>query len=140
MAVHTYAPDQVTVVFGPVVLEGFAPDSLVAVEYEEDLWTKQVGADGHVARSKTNNATARVTVRLMQTSMSNDMLSAIAQLDRHANEGVFPLMIKDNSGRSLHVAESAWITRPPNSEYAREAGTREWAFDTGQLESFVGGN
>jgi len=140
MAVHTYAPDQVTVVFGPVVLEGFAPDSLVSVEYEEDLWTKQVGADGHVARSKTNNATARVTVRLMQTSMSNDLLSAIALLDRHANEGVFPLMIKDNSGRSLHVAESAWIARPPNVEYAREAGTREWIFDTGQMESFVGGN
>lgn len=140
MAVHTYAPDQVTVVFGPVVLSGFAEDSFVTVEFEEDLWTKQVGADGHVTRSKTNNATARVTVRLAQTSSSNDLLSAIAEADRQTNQGVFPLMVKDGSGRSLHVAEGAWIVRSPNAEFAREAGVREWVFDTDQLQNFVGGN
>lgn len=140
MAVKTYAASEVSVIFGPVIMSGFAEDAVVTVEYNEDLFTLQMGADGHGTRSKTSNRSARVTVSLGQTSMANDLLSAIAQLDAQSNEGIFPLMIKDGSGRSLHTAATAWIVRSPTAAYAREAGAREWIFETDRLESFVGGN
>lgn len=140
MAVQTYASDQVVVIFGPVQVTGFVPDSRVTIEKNEARWTKRVGSDGLVTRSKTNDETATVTLHLEQTSMSNDLLSAISQLDRQTNEGVFPLMIKDNSGRSLYTAESAWIERDPNAEFGRESGERTWAIHTGQLQSHTGGN
>lgn len=138
--VKTYAADEMIVTFGPVVMSEFGQDSLVTVEMNEDLFTLQMGADGRGVRSKTSNRSARITVTLMQSSASNDLLSAIAQLDSQSNEGVFPLMIKDGSGRSIHTAESAWITRAPTAEYGREAGEREWIFETDRLDSFVGGN
>lgn len=102
--VKTYAADEMIVTFGPVVMSEFGPDSLVTVEMNEDLFTLQMGADGRGVRSKTSNRSARITVTLMQSSASNDLLSAIAQLDSQSNEGVFPLMIKDGSGRSIHTA------------------------------------
>lgn len=141
MALKTYNAADLTVTFGPVVMSGFGPDTVVSVEMNEDLFTLQVGADGHATRSKTSNRSARITVTLAQSSMANDLLSGIAALDAKSNEGVYPLLIKDGSGRSIHSAKNAWITRVPTAEYGKEAGTREWVFETDCLdENIVGGN
>jgi hypothetical protein len=111
-----------------------------AREYKNMLKNLLVGADGEATRSKSNNNAATVTLRLMQTSDMNDILTSYYQADKLANNGKFPLMIKDNSGRSLHVAEQAWVQKLPAVNYGAEAGPREWVIRTGELVSTVGGN
>lgn len=140
MGFKTYDAKQVVVSYAGFTLSGFAEGTKVTVEYDEDAWTKQVGVDGEVTRSKSNNRAGRVTVQLMQSSDSNQILSSLAEADRLSNAGAVPLMIKDNSGNSLHTAENAWIMKIPSAEYGVEAGPREWVFDCGTIVSNIGGN
>jgi hypothetical protein len=142
MPLRTYDPSQVIIVFAGIPLSGFADGTFLSVEQNEDSFTLQIGTDGEGTRSKTNNRSGRVTFTLMQSSQANDLLSALHNLDiRSPNgDGIGPLLIKDNSGRSLFSAEKAWIVKPPTGEYGREAASREWIVETDHLILQHGGN
>lgn len=138
-----YAADEVEVIFGPIPLnKGTADGEFLRIEQNEDAFTTQVGTDGETTRSKTNNRSCRMTVTLMQTSDTNDLLSATHELDKNApgGPGILPFIVKDMSGRTLHMAETAWIVRAPTASFGREAGPREWIFETNFLARLDGGN
>jgi len=138
--VKTFDPKEVQVVFGEAILSGFAEGSMVTAERDADSWSKYTGVDGEIARAKSNNRAGSVTVRLSQTSSSNDVLSSIMVEDEVANAGMRPIMIKDGLGTTLIASEYAWIRKPPAVEEGGEIGEREWIFDTGEMDIFVGGN
>ena len=140
MAVKTYDPAQVAVIVGGFPITGFADGSFVTVERNADAFALYMGTDGEGTRAKSNNKSGRITITLAQSSDSNAILAGIAAADELRNAGVVPVMIKDNSGESLHVAETAWIVKVPNAEYGREIGTREWIIETDLLVSAVAGN
>lgn len=142
MAVKSYDPAQVTVVFGATIVGGYAPDAAISVEHDEDDWSLQIGVGGEDTRSKSNNKSATVTLSLMQSSASNDLLSAQRAADVNTPGGVggYPLLIVDGSGRTVLSAETAWVQRPPTAEYSRESSTREWVIRTGNLNALHGGN
>lgn len=142
MAVHTYDPAQILVVFNGVpVLNGFAPDTFLHVERNEDTWTLSVGAAGEAVRAKSNNRSGKVTLTVMQSSLVNDLLSALVVIDENSpgGDGIGPLLIKDLQGLTLVSAETCWIVRPPNFDYAKDATTREWMLESDRLNIFVGG-
>lgn len=137
-----YDFDQVTVAFGPILMDGFQDGEGVTIEQDTDGFTKKIGADGKVTRSKTLNRSARVTIKLMQTSACNDLLSAVYNLDIAApnGAGVGPLYIRDRNGRSVFSAAEAWIAKAPDVTFDREATAREWIIDCAVLDQFHGGN
>lgn len=142
MTLRTYDPKEVSVIFGAPI-KGFADGTFVSVEYNEDFFTMQIGADGDAIRAKSNNSSARVTITLLQSSESNDILSATLNLDRlsPSGDGILPFLLKDNTGRTLMTAEKMWITKPPTVAYGREGETREWVLETdNMLPSNIGGN
>ena len=138
--VTKYNAAEMTVTFGAVLVSGFAPDTFVSVESDEDAFQKQVGADGEGVRTRTNNNGGFVTMTLMQSSATNDLFSALHNADRLTGAGVGPLLIQDQNGTTLVEAAKAWIRRFPTAEYGREASTREWIIDTTDLVQFHGGN
>ncbi len=140
MSLKVYNPADVAIVFGGALIGGFADGTFVNVEENEDKFALAVGTDGEGTRAKSNNDSARVTVTLMQSSDSNDVLTAFHEADKLTAAGVLPLLIKDNSGRAIYTAESAWIVRGPSAEFGREAASREWVLETEKLISFHGGN
>lgn len=138
--VATYNSKRVIVTFAGQTLSGYDDGDFVSIEMDADTFAKKVGADGEVARARTNNDCARATIRLLQTSRSNDLLSAMHAADRAFGTGKGPLAVKDLSGTTLFFAPDAWVVRPPSVSFGREVGSREWALDTGPVEVFVGGN
>ncbi len=143
MALKVYAADEVQVVFGGVALtKGQADGEFLKIEQNEDAFTLQMGTDGEGTRSKTNNRSATLTVMLMQTADANDQLSAIHEVDKSTpgGPGVLPFIVKDNSGRALYMAETCWIKKAPPVSFGREAGPREWIFETNSLVRVDGGN
>jgi hypothetical protein len=128
---RTYDFTKVIVTFGGVPISGFAAGTGINVTDKSDGWTKKVGADGAIARSKNADDTATVTITLMQTSPSNTYLSTIRTMDRLTNLGIRPLSITDLSGGSLHFWPEAYIVKTPDRGYATEEGDRAWAFETG---------
>lgn len=137
---QTYDSKQVIVIVGGNYMQGLADGTFLNIVPNADDFTKVVGADGNVARSKSNDASFRVTLTLMQTSASNDVLSALRRSDKIANAGIVPIQVKDLGGRTLFSAPECWVARPPDSEFGKELSQRQWMLDTGPAEYFVGGN
>lgn len=140
MAVKTYSPKKVSVVIGGFIISGYAEGSFVKVEYEDDAFTKVTGADGETSRTHSANISGTITLTLLQTSESNDVLSGLHIADRLSLQGVVPVLIKDNNGTTFAGAPEAWIKKMPESEFAKEMGEREWVIDCGALLYTTGGN
>lgn len=137
---RNYDPKQVVVTFGPVIFTGYPEGTFVQVTRSGDNFTKKKGADGTINRTNNNAFDFTVTATLMQTSLTNDALSAILAADVNDNQGIFPLTIKDLLGTTLFFAQEAWIKKDPDDEFSNEAGDREWQFDTGIAQKFTGGS
>ena len=136
----TYDSSKVSVIVGPTPLTGLAEGSFVTVEREDSLWTKRVGRDGEVARSKSSNKSGKISIKVMQTSSANATLNVYYQLDELSNSGIVPILIRDGSGLSLHAAAEAWIEKIPKTEYGKDSGDIEWVFHCAELESAPLGN
>lgn len=134
--VATYSPDSVVAAWGPILFSGFAKGSFVKINKPE---TKQVtsaqGADGHVARSVRKHSPLRTfEVTLMQTSETNELLAAQAEVDRLTGQAVWPLTVRDLSGTTLYEFPQAWITERPDAEFAQEITNRVWMLEGPCLE------
>lgn len=142
MALGTYDPAEVSLIAAGVPVTGFAPGTFITIEYNEDAFNLSVGAGGDACRTRTNNNSARITFTLLQSSISNPLLSAQHELDKRspAGDGVLPSLVKDTSGTTLAAAELSWIVKAANVEFGNEATNREWVVETHELNMLVGSN
>lgn len=143
MATKTYDAKEVSVIVGGIQIDsGFADGEFCRIEQETDDFDDVVGTDGEVTRSKTYDRRANVTILVMQSSKSNQALSALSNLDRTApnGAGIVPVMVRDRNGDSLYESQHGWIKRPPDVSFDRTATPREWLIRCGQLERNDAGN
>ncbi len=140
MALKEYDPGEVQLSFFGVIPTGYAEGTMITVERDERTWTKKVGADGEVARTRVRNSSGKVTFTLMSTSASNAELSVILIADELTGAGVGPMLVKDNSGNDLHAAAESWLDGPPNAEYGDESSDREYVLECADLDMLSGGN
>lgn len=137
----TYSADQVVVTFGPILMSGLGEDDAVSVEFDAELYTGKTGVDGSHARARTNNGTAKVTVKLLQTARANAQLTAHMLLDQAGNGvGGLPLLIKNLTGNTLYADPEAYLSKRPDPTFGREVGEREWVFTCPKLTGGEGGN
>jgi len=140
MSVKTYNAGEVSIIFAGIPFEGFADGTFVTVARDNPSFNSLVGSDGEGARAKTNDKSGTITCTLLQTSVTNDALSALSQLDELSGDGIGKLLVADKSGRTLAQAETAWIEKPADAEFGREISNREWVLKTDSLNIFIGGN
>lgn len=136
----TYDPGQVVVNVGGRDITGFADGTFVKVERNADAFSLTIGADGEATRVKSRNRSGRFTFTLQQSSPSNDILTAVANKDEVTNTGVVPVMVKDANGTTLASAAKAWSVKKASAEFGKDASSREWIFETHQLDLTIGGN
>ena len=138
-----YNPDQVLIYFLGQVLTGFADGSFITVSQMSPGFDDVVGTDGEVARSKTNDRRVKVVVKLLQTSLSNSVLSAAHQSDLNSPNGlgVGTFKMQDLSSLGTIVeGQQAWVVQYPESDFDRKAGSREWEIRIASGNRFVSGN
>lgn len=140
--VLTYDPRQLALTVGGFIISGFAEDEFVKVARDDDAFFKHVGVTGEVARVQNFNQSGTVTVVLMQSSASNDDLSALAAVDFASRglAGAVPVTCRDRSGRSVFASVFSWVKKFPDSTYGRDATTREWVIECANLLISMGGN
>lgn len=132
--VKSYDPKKVIVTFGGVPITGYTDGDFIEVSPNDaDGFKKQVGADGEVGRSQSNDNTNNVTITLMQSSMSNAHFQSIRTADKLSGKTILPLSITDMNGASLQFWPEAWIKGDPTWGYGKEMKERQWTFDTGQI-------
>lgn len=138
-AVKTYDLSRIKMIVGSNVITGFQDGDAIKVEYDADLYTKVVGADGEVARSATNNRTGKITIGLLYSAEANGAFQAFKKLDEDGNLGSTSLYVKDMAGGAEFYAAQAWVMKDPGATFGREMAAREWVFDCGQIDSVHGG-
>jgi hypothetical protein len=138
--VFTYDPKQYSTIVGGNIITGFSDDDFVEIERDEDAFTKKVGVDGEITRAKSNNRAGHIILRIMQSSSSNDALSALAAADEATNAGAVPALAKDVSGRSAFATDVCWVKKYPKTVWKKGVAFWEWTLDCGNLEIFIGGN
>ena len=136
-ATKVYNASEVDISIGGFPIDsGYADGEFLRIERETDSFTDVAGTDGEVTRSETNDKRATATILLMSTSQANQVLSALSNLDEITDGGVgiVPFLVRDrNTEAQLFEASSAWVMKPADVSYDREATPREWAIRLGDL-------
>ena len=136
----TYDPKKVKVIVGTSEVLGFASGTFVEVERQEDAVNLHVGTQGEYAWALNRNRSGTVTLTLLQTAQSNDVLQALATADEQSGTGARPFRLEDLNGRTLVSSKEVRVQRPATVGYGAEVGPREWVLLAGELEITVGGN
>lgn len=124
-----YDADQITLMLAGLLIDsGYADGEFARVEKAKDSFSTYEGTDGEITRSKTNSKLYNIKIRLAQTSNGNSLLSALHDLDQNGQNGagVGAILIQDRQGTTLYSGSKAWIQKPPDASFDREAKEREW--------------
>lgn len=136
----TYDPGLYVLTLFGLIIGGYADGTFIEIQREEDAFFKKVGAGGEVSRTRNRNRSGSLKLTLKQTSATNELLSAKADLDEKGGVGYGAMLLKDLGGATIASCEQAWIKKRPSVGLAKEEGTREWEIDLGELNVFTGGN
>lgn len=132
-----YSPKDVVCSWNGIAIEGFAPDSFLRLQRTSPLVTPVVGAGGQVALTRNADKTGTIEIELMQTSLSNQMLSAIQakQDDMELEEDISSnFVIYDPSGSVLATGINAWLQELPQIELGRDQNSKTWIFGCEKLD------
>lgn len=144
---HSYMPEDVNAIItlsNGIVhnLSGYIDGTHISIERLVPTAEPYAGIDFH-ARILRRNKSASIMFSLSQTSESNDFLSQVVKLGEE-NLGddvdVFSLLIKDQSGRSLHYSNQSYIGGPPDLTYSNTIDSRDWMIYCVNLQQNVAGN
>ena len=89
---------------GSVDIAGWGDGVFLTIDYNSPGWNMFTGADGETARVRTNDNSALMTLGIMQTEESNDVLSLITNIDLISGKGAIRVLVKDAWGKTVNVA------------------------------------
>ncbi len=142
-ASKNYDASQVTLSFmGIPITSGFADGEFLTIEQSSEDFTMVVGTDGQVTRCATNDRSATIKIKLLQSSDGNAQLSTINNLDKLTKNGfgIGAMMVRDRLGTAVFTASRCWISKPPDVSFDKTATAREWTLQCADLVRFDGGN
>ena len=136
--VFEYSPQQVSLIIGGYQIAGW--QSIRIVKNTPSFQSIR-GIRGKNTRVINKDTSATITIPLMQTSQSNDVLSQIHEQDRQNLTGRLTIMLKDGSGQSVFSSNEAYITTFPEVAFSGDMSFHVWTLYCQSTSSYhVGGN
>ena len=131
MAFGNYSFKNVNVIYGIDEIVGFAEgDDVVNIDFNTDQFTMVVGAKGDATRTQTNDNSALITIKLLQTSKSYKTLMNLYNLDRETGANVLPLTILNKETGETFVGNNSWVVKTPTITRGQNANAVEFTFAT----------
>lgn len=133
---RTYDVKAYDLIIGDHLVCGFGEGASIEISADSDLFSDVVGIDGKVTRTRSHDRRATLTLTLMASSDSNEVLSDIFKADRDGvnGEGVFPVSLVNREGGDLFVADEAYIARAPDLSLDATVGERVWTIRLSNLD------
>lgn len=129
-----YNPLHIIPSWGHSVLSGFFDGTFVLGSRDEDAVLKHAGSKGDITATLNANQSGSIVVTLVQGSETNaELLAALFLQEKTGKLQKRPFSITDLAGSMLVTAPNAWIRKPTDANFAKEAGPREWIFDCDRL-------
>lgn len=136
----TIDPKALNLIIGAHLVSGRARGSWLTVSYTNDETAVLSGIDDEAMFVDSVTRTATITVVLMQSSDSNDVLSGLLIANRAAPGGLaFPLVIAESNGRTVYTAAQAKIAKMADGVWSDGGEVRTWTIIAPRLVGFVGG-
>ena len=130
--IQTYKPSDVELVFAGFSLNsGLDPDSWVKVTRNAPKYSYVPSVDGGGARMLTSNGSAKIELKLMQTSDVNRILFALEKADDGTlSASISQFTFKDTvmGGMAWQKANNCWISKTPDTVYSDGMGSLTWEF------------
>ena len=140
----TYSPESLAIVLNNYLIKpkDFASDSIVSIAQNSKNYRQVPGIRGKSTTVHTRDRSGVITLRLMQTSQTNEIMTKIAQDDNINMTGLLTVTIKDNSGQSVYQFLNCRLEGQPDVDYfGGQTSARTWRiFYDRQVDYYVGGN
>ncbi len=132
-------PKDCVINFANARITGWADGEFCTIEYDEDQAMLTMGSDGEGVLSRNQNRSATITLRLLQSSPSNDVLAAALQAWLNKAGGIYPFGANDLNNNTSAVTPTCWVQKSAALNSGKEQVDREWVLRTNRLDLFVGG-
>ena len=135
---NTYSPSEVILTIGGYQITGWES---ITIARRVDGFVPVFGIRGKHTRIPTNDTSSFITLPVLQTSQSNEVLSTIHGLDLIEGTGRLAILLKDNSGASVFSSNEAYIVGYPETVFSGTFEYRNWSILCQTTDTFiVGGN
>ena len=117
---------------GPHKVSGFEKGTSVELVFNEDQYKSVRGGDGETIVTSSNDRSAKMTVNLLQSSLSNDYFSAAYNRGLALPSGifVFPCEIYDPASGTLAVCAKSWVVKQADLAFGEEQKPAIWVLET----------
>lgn len=122
-AVLTYSPSDVVLDVSGYTMTGVVR---LSIEWNAETFKTIRGIRGKNTRVQSLDTGATLTVELLQTSLSNDVLSDLFTLDKSYQSSRLQVYLKDKSGRTEISSSEAFVSNLPSVSFSNELETRVW--------------
>lgn len=136
-----YDPDRVDIIVSGIPLSGFGPDNMCKFKSAGKRFKNVMGVKGDVTRSKILAKVGELTIVLMSSSKSNDVLSLLhkADINTPGGAGVVAVLIRDRNGTSQLAAPVAYVDEMPEMAFGSEAHPIDWTMTLVDYIDYIGG-
>jgi predicted SPOUT superfamily RNA methylase MTH1 len=117
-----------------------ASDGGISIVMVEDKSTMTIGADGAVMHSLHAGKGSTVTVRLLKTSPTNQLLSQMYALDTSGSNvyGFNTISVRDLQLNDVVVCQQCAFAKFADVTYSKEGGEMVWTFHAGITDFILG--
>lgn len=117
-----------------------AAEEGITVEQAEDKDNMTIGAGGEAMHSLNASKAGRITIRLLKTSQTNALLSAMYnfQVNSAATHGQNTLVVSDIARGDVLSCQQVAFARFPTVSYAKVGEMLEWTFNAGVIDPLLG--
>lgn len=134
----TYAPSTVTLVLCGYVLTGVVSINL---KWNSSPFTVVRGIRGQHTRIGTKDRQATCCIEVLQTSITNDILSEILEQDTRNYSGRLEFSVKDASGTTQWATTQCFLRAWPDAGFDNTLQTRKWDIEVlSFISGKIGGN
>jgi hypothetical protein len=136
--VLTYAPSDVIITLSGYSLGGIMS---VDVKFHSRPFTLIKGIRGLHTRVYNSDQAATLTIEVMQTSITNDVLSSIVAQDRLTNSANLSMSLKDSGGSTYMHSDNCFVAALPPTKFGQKFNHRVWEIEILNFTDLVvGGN
>lgn len=123
-----YNVEDVILDLGGIVIEDQLPEGAFWKMSPPELFSHMRGIGRSMARYLVGDAGCACELTLLNTSEHNQQLAALVVSDFQigGGAGIFPAILKDNSGATLKVTDKCWVTKMPEWEVGEAVREVTW--------------
>jgi len=142
MKLATFAPDDIVFVINDYRITDFADGTFIDINKNSPNFRQVRGIRGKHTRVHTRDRSGVISIRIMQTSNQNDILSELANQDDLNQTGLLLVTLRDVGGQTALQFGNAYIESTPNISYqGGQTTAREWRINFEFITTYnVGGN